>query len=122
MKRGGKYMSLIIQQLEKENMKAEITPFNVGDTVKLHIMIKEGKRERIQIFEGIVIKRQGGGVNENVTVRKISYGVGVEKTLPIHSPKLERIEVVRRGKVRRAKLTYLRDRVGKSAKVKELLR
>lgn len=115
-------MSLIIQQLEKENMKAEITPFNVGDTVKLHIMIKEGKRERIQIFEGIVIKRQGGGVNENVTVRKISYGVGVEKTLPIHSPKLERIEVVRRGKVRRAKLTYLRDRVGKAAKVKELLR
>lgn len=115
-------MSLIIQQLEKENMKAEITPFAVGDTVKLHIMIKEGKRERIQIFEGIVIKRQGGGVNENVTVRKISYGVGVEKTLPIHSPKLEKIEVVRRGKVRRAKLNYLRDRVGKAAKVKELLR
>ncbi len=112
----------IIQQLEKEQLKAEITPFNVGDTVKLHIRIKEGKRERIQIFEGIVIKRQNGGVSANVTVRKISYGVGVEKTLPIHSPQLEQIEVVRRGKVRRAKLTYLRDRVGKAAKVKELLR
>lgn len=115
-------MSTIIQQLEKENMKAEIAEFNVGDTVKLHIMIKEGKRERIQIFEGIVIKRQGGGVSENITVRKISYGVGVEKTVPVHSPKLEKIEVVRRGKVRRAKLTYLRDRVGKAAKVKERLR
>jgi large subunit ribosomal protein L19 len=112
----------IIDQLEREQLKSEITPFNVGDTVKLHIRIKEGKRERIQIFEGIVMKRTGGGVNEYVTVRKISYGVGVEKTLPIHSPKVEQIEVVRRGKVRRARLNYLRTRVGKAAKVKELIR
>jgi large subunit ribosomal protein L19 len=112
----------IINQLESEQLKAEVTPFNVGDTVKLHLRITEGKRERIQIFEGVVLKRQGGGVSETVTVRKISYGVGVEKTLPVHSPKIEQIEVVRRGKVRRAKLNYLRDRVGKAAKVKERLR
>ncbi|MCK8058095.1 MULTISPECIES: 50S ribosomal protein L19 [unclassified Fusibacter] len=112
----------IINQLESEQLKAEVTPFNVGDTVKLHLRITEGKRERIQIFEGVVMKRQGGGVSETVTVRKISYGVGVEKTLPVHSPKIEQIEVVRRGKVRRAKLNYLRDRVGKAAKVKERMR
>lgn len=112
----------IIQQLEREQLKSEVTPFNVGDTVKLHLRITEGKRERIQIFEGIVMKRQGGSVSETVTVRKISYGVGVEKTLPVHSPKIEKIEVVRRGKVRRAKLNYLRGRVGKAAKVKERLR
>ncbi len=112
----------IIEQLEREQMKSEITPFRVGDTVKLHLRITEGKRERIQIFEGIVIKRQGGGINETLTVRKLSYGVGVEKTLPLHSPKIEKIEVSRRGKVRRAKLYYLRDRVGKAAKVKERMR
>lgn len=115
-------MSTIIQAIEKENMKQDIVQFGVGDTVKVHIHIKEGKRERIQIFEGIVMKRQNGGVNETFTVRKISYGVGVEKTFPIHSPKIEQIEVVRRGKVRRARLNYLRDRVGKSAKVKERIR
>ncbi len=109
----------IIEQLEREQMKQNITPFRVGDTVKLHLRITEGKRERIQIFEGIVLKRQGGGINETLTVRKLSYGVGVEKTLPLHSPKIEKIEVTRRGKVRRAKLYYLRDRVGKAAKVKE---
>ncbi len=112
----------IIEQLEREQMKSEITPFRVGDTVKLHLRITEGKRERIQIFEGIVLKRQGGGINETLTVRKLSYGVGVEKTLPLHSPKIEKIEVARRGKVRRAKLYYLRDRVGKAAKVKERMR
>jgi len=111
----------IIKQLELENMKPEITPFNVGDTVRVHLKVVEGKRERIQIFEGIVLKRQNGGVAENFTVRKISSGVGVEKTLPLHSPKIQAIEVVRRGKVRRAKLNYLRDRIGKRAKVKELI-
>ncbi len=112
----------IIDQLEKEQLKPEITDFRVGDTVKLHLRIKEGKRERIQVFEGTVMKRQGGGVSESITVRKISSGFGVEKTLPIHSPKLEKIEVTRRGKVRRARLNYLRDRVGKAAKVKERIR
>ncbi len=109
----------IIKELEKEQMKTDIIEFAVGDTVKVHLKVKEGKRERIQIFEGIVIKRQGGGIGETFTVRKLSYGVGVEKTLPLHSPKIEKIEVTRRGKVRRARLHYLRDRVGKRAKVKE---
>lgn len=109
----------IIQTIAKEQLKNEITPFNVGDTVKVHLRVIEGKRERIQLFEGTVIKRQNGGIAETFTVRKISYGVGVEKTLPLHSPKIEKIEVVREGRVRRAKLNYLRDRVGKSAKVKE---
>ncbi len=109
----------IIKELEKEQMKSEITAFNVGDTVAVSLKVKEGKRERIQIFEGVVLKRQGGGLGETFTVRKISYGVGVEKTLPLHSPKIEKIEVKRRGKVRRAKLNYLRDRIGKRAKVKE---
>ncbi len=112
----------IIEQLEREQLKPEIEDFRVGDTVKLHLRIKEGKRERIQIFEGTVMKRQGGGISESITVRKISSGFGVEKTLPIHSPKLEKIEVTRRGKVRRARLNYLRDRVGKAAKVKERMR
>ncbi len=109
----------IIKELEKEQMKTEITEFAVGDTIRVHLKVKEGKRERIQVFEGIVIKRQGGGIGETFTVRKLSYGVGVEKTLPLHSPKIEKIEVKRRGKVRRARLHYLRDRVGKKAKVKE---
>ncbi len=112
----------IIDQLEREQLKPEMPDFRVGDTVKVHIRITEGKRERTQIFEGIVIKRQGGGVSESITVRKLSSGFGVEKTLPIHSPKIEKIEVSRRGKVRRARLHYLRDRVGKRAKVKERIR
>jgi large subunit ribosomal protein L19 len=115
-------MSKIIQAIEQEEMKSEIVKFNVGDTVKVHLKIVEGKRERVQIFEGVVLKRQNGGVNETFTVRKISYGVGAEKTFPVHSPKIELIEVVRTGKVRRARLNYLRDRVGKRAKVKEKLR
>jgi len=110
----------ILKQIELEQIKSDLTPFNVGDSVKVHLKVKEGKRERIQIFEGLVIKRQNGGLKETFTVRKISYGVGVEKTLPVHSPKIEKIEVMRRGKVRRAKLYYIRERVGKSAKVKEL--
>lgn len=111
----------IIKQIEAEQLKSEITPFNVGDTVRCHLRVVEGKRERIQMFEGTVIKKQNGGINANFTVRKISSGVGVEKTLPLHSPLVEKIEVTRRGKVRRAKLNYLRGRVGKRAKVKELL-
>jgi len=109
----------IIKTLEQEQLKPEVTQFSIGDTVRVHLKVKEGKRERIQIFEGVVLKRQNGGARETFTVRKISYGVGVEKTLPLHSPKIEKIEVTRRGKVRRAKLNYLRERVGKAAKVKE---
>ena len=109
----------IIKALEKEQLKADVPKFNVGDTVKVHLKVIEGKRERIQIFEGVVMKRQNGGLRETFTVRKISYGIGVEKTLPVHSPKIEKIEIVRKGKVRRAKLNYLRSRVGKAAKVKE---
>lgn len=112
-------MNEIIKQLESEQLKTEITPFKVGDTVRVHAKIIEGTRERTQMFEGTVIKRQNGGIRETFTVRRISYGVGVEKTWPLHSPRIERIEVVRYGAVRRAKLFYLRDRVGKSAKVKE---
>ncbi|WP_432667577.1 50S ribosomal protein L19 [Wukongibacter baidiensis] len=109
----------IIKALDLEQLKSDVPEFNIGDTVKVHLKVKEGKRERIQIFEGVVLKRQNGGVRETFTVRKISYGVGVEKTLPLHSPKIDKIEVTRRGKVRRAKLNYLRERVGKAAKVKE---
>ena len=109
----------IIKKIEQENMKAEKPEINVGDTVKVHVRVIEGKRERIQIFEGVVLKKQHGGVKETFTVRKISSGVGVERTFPVHSPKIEKVEVTRRGKVRRAKLNYLRDRVGKAAKVKE---
>ena len=103
-------------------LKAEITDFRQGDTVKVYAKVKEGNRERIQVFEGTVIKRQNGGARETFTVRKFSNGVGVEKTWPLHSPIVEKIEVVRHGKVRRAKLFYLRDRVGKAAKVKELVK
>ena len=112
-------MNEIIKKIEEEQKKGEITSFHVGDTVRVHGKIKEGNRERVQVFEGVVIKRQGGGIKENFTVRRVSYGVGVEKTWPLNSPTVDRIEVVRRGKVRQAKLFYLRDRVGKSAKVKE---
>ena len=109
----------IIKSIEQEQLKSEITEFRVGDTVKVYGKIKEGNRERIPIFEGIVLKRQGGSNRETFTVRKFSNGVGVEKTWPLHSPNVEKVEVVRYGKVRRAKLNYLRDRVGKRAKVKE---
>ena len=112
----------IIREIEAEQLKAEVPQFNVGDTVRVYGKIKEGNRERVQVFEGIVLKRQGGGVRETFTVRKTSNGVGVEKTWPVHSPNVEKVEVVRRGKVRRAKLFYLRGRVGKKAKVKELVR
>ena len=115
-------MSEIIKNIEAAKLKAEVAEFNVGDTVKVYGKIKEGNRERIQVFEGTVLKRQGTGARETFTVRKNSNGVGVEKTWPVHSPNVEKIEVVRRGKVRRAKLNYLRDRVGKKAKVKELVR
>ena len=112
----------IIKEIEAEQLKESVTEFNVGDTVKVHAKIKEGNRERIQIFEGTVIKRQGGSNRETFTVRKASNGVGVEKTWLLHSPAVEKIEVIRKGKVRRAKLYYLRDRVGKKAKVKEAIK
>ena len=109
----------IIKAIEHEQLKEKVPVLDVGNTVRVHAKIKEGNRERIQVFEGIIIKKQGGGVNETFTVRKISYGVGVEKTFLLHSPNVEKVEVVRVGKARRAKLYYLRDRVGKSARTKE---
>ena len=115
-------MNEIIKNIEAAQLKAEVAEFNVGDTVKVYAKVKEGNRERIQVFEGTVLKRQNGGARETFTVRKSSNGVGVEKTWPLHSPSIDKIEVIRRGKVRRAKLNYLRDRVGKKAKVKELIR
>ena len=115
-------MSDIIREIEAEQLKSKVDDFNVGDTVKVYGKIKEGNRERIQVFEGMVLKRQGGSSRETFTVRKSSGGIGVEKTWPVHSPNVEKVEVVRRGKVRRAKLNYLRDRVGKKAKVKEAVR
>ena len=115
-------MNEIIKKIEEAQLKESITDFRVGDTIRVHGKIKEGNRERIQIFEGVVLKRQGGGARETFTVRKTSNGVGVEKTWPLHSSNVEKIEVVRHGKVRRAKLTYLRQRSGKSAKVKEVIR
>jgi large subunit ribosomal protein L19 len=115
-------MNDIIKNIEAAQLKAEVPQFNVGDTVKVYGKIKEGNRERIQVFEGIVIKKQGGSVRATFTVRKNSNGVAVEKTWPLHSPSVEKVEVIRRGKVRRAKLTYLRGRVGKRAKVKELVK
>ena len=115
-------MNDIIKNIEAAQLKAEVPQFNVGDTVRVSAKVKEGNRERIQVFEGTVIKRQNGSSRETFTVRKSSNGVGVEKTWPLHSPIVEKIEVVRRGKVRRAKLFYLRDRVGKRAKVKDLVK
>ena len=115
-------MNEIIKNIEAAQLKENVADFNVGDTVKVYAKIKEGNRERIQVFEGIVLKRQGGSSRETFTVRKNSNGIGVEKTWPLHSPTIEKIEVVRLGKVRRAKLNYLRDRVGKAAKVKELVK
>ena len=115
-------MNDIIKNIEDAQLKAEIADFNVGDTVKGYGKIREENHERIQVFEGTVLKRQGTGARETFTVRKTSNGVGVEKTWPLHSPNVEKIEVVRKGKVRRAKLNYLRDRVGKKAKVKEIVK
>ncbi len=109
----------ILKSIEHEQMKNKIPELKIGNTVRVHVRVKEGNRERIQVFEGIIIKKQGGGVNATFTVRKISYGVGVEKTFLVHSPRIEKVEVVRVGKARRAKLYYLRDRVGKAAKTKE---
>jgi len=114
-------MNEIIKNIETAQLKESVPEFNVGDTVRVHAKIKEGTRERIQVFEGTVIKRQGGSSRETFTVRKNSNGIGVEKTWPLHSPTVADIQVVRRGKVRRAKLNYLRDKVGKKAKVKELV-
>lgn len=111
-------MNEIIKKIEDEQLR-EVAEFHVGDTVRVHAKVKEGSRERIQVFEGTVLKRQNGGARETFTVRKNSNGIGVEKTWPVHSPIIEKIEVVRLGKVRRAKLNYLRDRIGKAAKVKE---
>ncbi|MEL7596698.1 MAG: 50S ribosomal protein L19 [Clostridiaceae bacterium] len=112
----------IIRAIEAEQIKQEMPQFNVGDTVRVDVRIKEGNKERIQAFEGTVIKKQNGGIRETFTVRRVAYGTGVERTFPINSPMVEKVTVVRRGKVRRAKLFYLRDRVGKAAKVKELIR
>ena len=115
-------MNEIIKNIEAAQLKAEVTDFGVGDTIKVYAKVKEGNRERLQMFEGTVLKRQNGGARETFTVRKSSNGVGVEKTWPLHSPIVEKIEVVRHGKVRRAKLTYLRERFGKKAKVKEVIK
>ena len=115
-------MNEIIKNIESAQLKENVPQFNVGDTVRVYGKIKEGNRERIQVFEGIVLKKQGGSVRATFTVRKNSNGIGVEKTWPLHSPNVEKVEVIRRGKVRRAKLTYLRGRVGKKAKVKELVK
>ena len=115
-------MNEIIKEIEQAQLKESVDKFSVGDTVKVYGKIKEGNRERIQVFEGTVLKIQGGSNRETFTVRKISNGVGVEKTWPMHSPNVEKVEIVRFGKVRRAKLNYLRDRVGKKAKVKELVK
>jgi large subunit ribosomal protein L19 len=108
----------LMRTITQDYLKNDIPAFNVGDTVRVHIKIKEGNRERVQIFEGFVLKKQNGGVSETFTVRKISSGVGVEKTFPLHSPKIEKIEVTRKGSVRRAKLNYMRERTGKAAKIK----
>lgn len=109
----------ILKSIEHEQLKNKIPELKIGNTVRVHVRIKEGNKERIQVFEGIIIKKQGGGVNETFTVRRISYGVGVEKTFLVHSPRIEKVEVTRVGKARRAKLFYLRDRIGKAAKTKE---
>ena len=115
-------MNELIKQIEAEQLKSDIPQFNVGDTVRVYAKVVEGSKERIQMFEGIVIKKQNGGVRENFTVRRIASGVGVEKTWPVNSPNIEKIEVSRKGKVRRARLFYLRDRVGKAAKLREKIR
>ena len=113
-------MHKLIQEITKEQLRTDLPDFRPGDTVRVHVKDVEGTRERIQIFEGVVIKRRGGGISETFTVRKVSYGVGVERTFPVHTPKIAKLEVVRRGKVRRAKLYYLRELRGKAARIKEI--
>ncbi|WP_139492894.1 50S ribosomal protein L19 [Brevibacillus dissolubilis] len=115
-------MNQVIRELAKDQLKQDLPAFRPGDTVRVHVKVIEGQRERIQIFEGVVIKRRGTGISETFTARKVSYGVGVERTFPVHTPKIDKIEIVRFGKVRRAKLYYLRDRVGKAARIKEIRR
>ncbi|PWK12750.1 50S ribosomal protein L19 [Tumebacillus permanentifrigoris] len=110
----------LLAQITAEQIRTDIPTFKPGDTVRVHVKVKEGTRERIQVFEGVVIKRRGGGISATFTVRKISYGVGVERTFPLHTPKFEKIEVMRRGRVRRAKLYYLRNLTGKAARIKEI--
>ncbi len=114
-------MESIIEQINRENLKAEVPQYNVGDTVKVFVKVIEGTKERLQAFEGVVIAKRHGGISETFTVRRLSFGIGVERTFPVHSPKIAKIEVVKKGKVRRAKLYYLRTRTGKAAKVKEVL-
>ena len=111
----------LVSVIEKEQLRHDYKSIEIGEYVKVHLKIKEGNRERIQVFDGTVIARKGSGLTETMTIRRVSYGVGVERILPVHSPKIEKIESVRKGRVRRAKLYYLRDRVGKAAKVKEKL-
>ena len=113
-------MTNIITEITKDQLRSDLPSFRPGDTVKVHVKIVEGTRERIQLFEGVVIKRRGGGISETFTVRKISYGVGVERTFPVHTPKIAKLEVIRKGKVRRAKLYYLRNLRGKAARIKEI--
>ena len=110
----------LLRQITAEQIRSDIPTFKAGDTLRVHVKVKEGNRERIQVFEGVVIKRRGSGVSETFTVRKISYGVGVERAFPLHTPKIEKIEVLRRGRVRRAKLYYLRNLTGKAARIKEI--
>ncbi|MBP5177726.1 MAG: 50S ribosomal protein L19 [Clostridia bacterium] len=114
-------MESIIEQINKENLKSEVPSFNVGDTVRVYVKVIEGTKERLQAFEGIVIAKRHGGISETFTVRRLSFGIGVERTFPVHSPKIAKVDVVKRGKVRRAKLYYLRGRTGKAAKIKEVL-
>lgn len=113
-------MHKLIEEITKEQLKTDIPAFRAGDTVRVHVKVVEGTRERIQVFEGVVIKRRGGGISETFTVRKISYGVGVERAFPLHTPRIAKLEVIRRGKVRRAKLYYLRNLRGKAARIKEI--
>ncbi len=110
----------IIDQIEKEQLRADITPFNIGDTVRVMAKVKEGDKERIQAYEGVVIAKKGSGIRENFTVRRVSFGIGVERTFPLHSPRIDKVIVVRKGKVRRAKIYYIRNLSGKAAKVKEI--
>lgn len=112
----------IIDQIEKEQLRSDITPFNIGDTVRVMVKVKEGDKERIQAYEGVVIAKKGSSVRETFTVRRISYGIGVERTFPIHSPRIDKVVIVRKGKVKRAKIFYIRNRSGKAAKVKEEIR
>lgn len=115
-----KTMHKLIEEITKEQLRSDLPAFRPGDTVRVHVKVVEGTRERIQLFEGVVIKRRGGGISETFTVRKVSYGVGVERTFPVHTPKIAKLEVIRRGKVRRAKLYYLRNLRGKKARIKEI--